>query len=156
MAQVSSLDMIQRKTSSERRLFLYRHGLADAEPNRAPYNVHLDQPIVQVEIRDDEQGTDLVSSLSQQFTQGSSYHVIFEPSDVVAFKLTRQEVLPSYSGAPSSNRRQFKYPNHLYLDQFLKENVEVASERRKQQKEVEQEISRLNARKTAILHTQVS
>ncbi|KAI0320404.1 hypothetical protein OF83DRAFT_594280 [Amylostereum chailletii] len=148
------------RSSKWSRLFHFRHGPADtpadAQIEDRPFDHRVDQPIVQVDIRDDEPGGDLLSSLSRQLTAKDAAHcsVIFEPSEVVAFKLLRQELPPSYSGAPSPPRRAFRYPKHLYLDQFMKAKFELANEKRTMQRKYAEDIRLLNERKAVILHSQ--
>ncbi len=114
--------------------------------------------IVKVDIRDDEQSADLVSALSARMAHSeipSKQLVIFEPSDVVTFHLVRHDTLPSYSRSPSLPRQPFRYPKHIYLDQYMKENVEISSAKWRQQREIAEMIQNLTLRENALKKHQV-
>ncbi|KAA1474450.1 hypothetical protein DENSPDRAFT_841038 [Dentipellis sp. KUC8613] len=137
------------------RLFHFRYGPADAELNTGPFDKRIDTSVVKVDVRGDDKRNDLMSSLSAQLSENdvsSKQQVIFEPSDVVSFQLVRHEVLPSYSGGQSPPKQRFKYPKHIYLDQFMKENVGLANAKRAKQREIEEEIRSLTLRKNALTH----
>jgi hypothetical protein len=113
---------------------------------------------VKVDIRDDNQSADLVSALSARMAHSeipSKQQVIFEPSDVVTFQLVRHDMLPSYSRTPALPRQPFRYPKHIYLDQYMKENVEISSAKWKQQKEIAEKIQNLTLRENALKRHQV-
>jgi hypothetical protein len=114
--------------------------------------------IVKVDIRDDDQSGDLVSALSARMAHSeipSKQLVIFEPSDVVIFQLMRHDNLPSYSRTSSLPRQPFRYPKHIYLDQYMKENVEIASAKWRQRKEIAEKIQNLTLRENALKKHQV-
>jgi hypothetical protein len=114
--------------------------------------------IVKVDIRDDDQSADLVSALSARMAHSeipAKQQVIFEPSDVVTFQLVRHDMLPSYSRTPVAQRQPFRYPKHIYLDQYMKENVEIASAKWRQQKEIAENIQNLTLRENALKRHQV-
>ncbi|OBZ66914.1 hypothetical protein A0H81_13252 [Grifola frondosa] len=77
--------------------------------------------------------------------------VIFEPSDVVAFQLVRH---PPAAGT-RAEVQTFGYPKHVYLDQYLAENVQLANTRRAQQKELYAEVEGLLARRRALMRHDV-
>jgi hypothetical protein len=113
--------------------------------------------IVKVDIRDDEQSADLVSALSARMAHSeipSKQQVIFEPSDVVTFQL-RHDTLPTYSRTPTLPRQPFRYPKHIYLDQYMKENVEISSAKWRQQKEIAEKIQNLTLRENTLKRHQV-
>jgi hypothetical protein len=114
--------------------------------------------IVKVDIRNDDQSTDLVSALSARMAHSeipSKQLVIFESSDVVTFQLLRHETLPAYSRTPTLPRQPFKYPKHIYLDQYMKENVEISSAKWRQRKEIAEKIQTLTLRENALKRHQV-
>ncbi|KAH9988118.1 hypothetical protein BJV74DRAFT_840135 [Russula compacta] len=117
------------------RLFYFRYGPADAQPDTSPFDQRQDMAIVKVDIRDDNHSADLVSALSARMAHSeipSKQQVIFEPSDVVTFQLP------------------FRYPKHIYLDQYMKENVEISSAKWRQQKEITEKIQNLTLRENAL------
>ncbi|KAI9513480.1 hypothetical protein F5148DRAFT_1302495 [Russula earlei] len=135
------------------RLFHFRYGPADAEPDTSPFDQRQDMAIVRVDIRDDDQSADLVSALSARMAHSevpSKQLVIFEPSDVVTFQLVRYDTLPSYARTTSPPRQPFRYPKHIYLDQYMKENVEITSAKWRQQKEIAERIQSLTLRENAL------
>ncbi|TFY81122.1 hypothetical protein EWM64_g2892 [Hericium alpestre] len=137
------------------RLFHFRYGSSDAEPNLSPLDKRYDTSVVKVDVRDEDKNYDLISALSSQLSHddmSTRQHVIFEPSDVVSFHLVRHESLPSYSGGQSPPKQRFRYPKHIYLDQFMRENAEFAASKRAQQKQILEEIQRLTLRKAALTH----
>ena len=114
---------------------------------------------MKVDIRDDEQSADLVSALSARMAHSeipSKQLVIFEPSDVVTFQLVRHDTLPSYSRPPSLPQQPFRYPKHIYLDQYMKENVEISSAKWRQQREIAEKIQNLTLRENALKKHQVT
>jgi hypothetical protein len=115
------------------------------------------------EIRHPPPPNDLISQLSSQLSQ-SNQKVIFDPSEVVAFQLVSGGGsgsggggLPGYSSSSSylgtwgSGRKKFKYPKYLYLDQFLQENAELASEKRRAQREMGEEVQRLGLKRSGLV-----
>ncbi|KAI0061145.1 hypothetical protein BV25DRAFT_1827015 [Artomyces pyxidatus] len=123
------------------RLFHFRYGFADKEPNEGPFDSRLDSPVVRVDVHTDgTQPMDLVACLAKQLSLDIRQQVIFEPSAVVMFHLVRHETLPSYSSGPAQSRQRFRYPLHVYLDQFLKENVEVSAAKQQEQEEINEKI----------------
>lgn len=144
---------IAAETHKWPRLFYFRYGPADAQPDNSPFDQRQDMAIVKVDIRDDDQSADLVSALSARMAHSeipSKQLVIFEPSDVVTFQLVRHDTLPSYSRPPSLPRQPFRYPKHIYLDQYMKENVELSSAKWRQQKEIAEKIQYLTLRENAL------
>ncbi|KAI0267397.1 hypothetical protein BC834DRAFT_968906 [Gloeopeniophorella convolvens] len=131
------------------RLFYFRYGSADAQPNTSPFDQRQDMAIVKVDIRDDEASADLMTALSARMAHSdipSRQQVIFEPSDVVIFQLVRHDTLPSYSRTTTPPKQPFRYPKHIYLDQYMKENVEISSAKWRQQKEISEKIQQLTLR----------
>lgn len=112
--------------------------------------------IVRVAIPGTPDANDLLSCLALELTVGGpelgKQQVIFEPSDVVAFHLYRTHV----STGGKTERTIFKYPTYVYLDQFLKENGEVAGQRRRQQRELYEEIEALKKKRDALTKHNVS
>ena len=115
--------------------------------------------IVKVDIRDDDQSANLASALSARMAHSeipSKRQVIFEPSDVVTFQLVRHDSLPSYSRTPVLPKKPFQYPKHIYLDQYMKENVEISAAKWKEQKEIGEKIQELTLRENSLKQHQVS
>jgi len=141
------------------RLFHFRYGYGDSEPDSSPFDRRTDTPIVKVDIRDGEQNNNLVACLAAQLAHGdiaAKQQVIFEPSDVVAFQLVRHDTLPSYSGVTSLSKQRFHYPKSFYLDRFMKENAEFSTSRWLKQKDILKEIQQLMSRKNTLTHLDAS
>ncbi|KAL4076724.1 hypothetical protein V8B97DRAFT_2022016 [Scleroderma yunnanense] len=102
------------------------------------------------------EANDLIGRLSSQLSnpQDSSekQSVIIEPSEVVAFQLSRSSSSHLNSTGTSADRKPFTYPKSVYLDQFLKENVEFAENRRRQQHEMYAEAQKLILHKKSMTH----
>jgi len=100
---------------------------------------------------------DLVSCLSAQLSspvdQPKQQECIFEPSDVVAFELNG--TLASSSqwsyGNKTTETKEFKYPKHIYMDQFLQVNAELANAKRAQQREMGEEVERLSLKRKSLI-----
>ncbi|KAH7925332.1 hypothetical protein BV22DRAFT_1104980 [Leucogyrophana mollusca] len=113
--------------------------------------------VVKVEVTGGE-NDDLIGRLSAQLSKPhdavSKQDVIFEPSDVVAFQLSRSSgnIFQGTSGEKKIERKPFKYPKHIFLDQFLKENVELAKSKRTQQREMNEEVEKLVLHKKSLTH----
>ena len=83
--------------------------------------------------------------------------VIFEPSEMVAFELVRSSSIPSATASSGgSDRKAFTYPKSIYLDQFLRENVELAQAKREQRREMLEEVQHLLSHKNSLTHFDVS
>lgn len=106
--------------------------------------------VVKVDIRGTADANDLLSCLSSELfpERHQRQQVIFQPSEVVAFQLLRHH-------PATGEREMFSFPPHLHLDQFLKENVELANMKRKMQWELNAEIERLDKRKEELTRYQV-
>ena len=106
--------------------------------------------IVRVSVPGTADANDLLSCLALELSTGNpelgKQQVIFQPSEVVAFQLHRTHV--NTSG--KNERAIFRYPKYVYLDQFLKENAELASERRKLQRELISKIEALKKKREAL------
>jgi hypothetical protein len=155
------------------RLFHFRYGDITASETDATTNNNQETFIVKVTVgtssgNNETAATsmganDLVSQLSSQLSQ-SNQKVIFEPSQVVAFQLTSApQVLPSYSsstntgtGAGGGGRKKFKYPKSIYLDQFLRENADLANEKRRLGREMNEEVQRLALKKQGLMYFKVT
>ncbi|KAI0299404.1 hypothetical protein B0F90DRAFT_1728429 [Multifurca ochricompacta] len=123
------------------RLFHFRYGPADAQPDTSPFDQRQDMAIVKVDIRDDDQSGDLASALSARMAH----------SDVPSRQqLVRHDVLPSYSRTPGPQRHPFRYPKHIYLDQYMKENVEISSAKWREQKDIGEKIQNLTLRENVL------
>lgn len=140
-------------------LFHFRYGRPESDPAPGPFDKRCDMSIVKVDIRGTPDSNDLVSCLSSELLSSDSptggkgqNQVIFYPSDVVAFQLSREFI----TGNKNSERHIFAYPKSMHMDQFLKENYGFAMEKRKLQKELTVEIEKLNERKLALSKHDVS
>lgn len=116
-------------------------------------------PIVPIDIDPPDGGgdaNDLIGRLSSQLSNAqdalAKQSVIIEPSEMVAFQLTRSSSTHLNTASTSSERKPFIYPKTIYLDQFLKENVEFAENRRRQQHEMYAEAQKLILRKKSMTH----
>ena len=109
---------------------------------------------------------DPVSSLAAELAPPESLkmkavarrHVIFEPSETIAFQLLRDSASPSYDAAVGrkTERAIFKYPKSAYLDQFMRETYELASAKRAEQGKLLAEVTELETRGKNLLHPNVS
>jgi hypothetical protein len=127
--------------------FQYGNSNFDDEPGE----LLQDASIVRVEALGRSETNDLVGRLSAQLSNNKDdikRQVIFEPSEVIAFHLAR-------SGTVTGERKPFKYPKHIYLDQFLKENVELAESKRVQQRDLRTEIQKLMSHNKSLTHFNV-
>ena len=91
----------------------------------------------------------LAAMLSQYEEHVSSHDVIYEPSQVLTFQLKA----PVDSSARSLDPLVF--PRFFYLDQFLAKNFEIAKEKRRLQREMQAEISKLTKQKEFVTHFNV-
>lgn len=99
----------------------------------------------------------LSAQLSKPLSEPGKQSVIFEPSEVVAFELVRSSIAPSTSpSGGGSDRKAFTYPKSIYLDQFLRENVDVAQAKRRQRQEMLEEMQRLVLHKKTLTYFDVS
>lgn len=98
----------------------------------------------------------LSSLLSTPQNASARQSVIIEPSEVVAFQLSRPSSSHLNNTGNNAERKPLIYPKTIYLDQFLKENVEFAESRRRRQHEMHEEVQRLILRKKSITHFDVS
>ncbi|KAI6165217.1 hypothetical protein EDD17DRAFT_1556658 [Pisolithus thermaeus] len=99
---------------------------------------------------------DLIGRLSAQLSKPQDapekQSVIVEPSEVVAFQLSKPS--PSYSNntSTSSAAKPFVYPRSIYLDQFLQQNVEFAEAKRRQQHDLFSNVQKLILHKKSMTH----
>lgn len=132
------------------RVMQFQHGNSNLDGE--PGELLQDATIVRVEALGPSDTNDLVGRLSAQLANHKNdikqYQVIFEPSEVLAFDLMR-------TGTVTGERKPFKYPKHIYLDQFLKENVELAEGKRRQQRELHADIQKLVLHKKSLTHFNV-
>ncbi|KAI0962288.1 hypothetical protein AcV7_001167 [Taiwanofungus camphoratus] len=147
--------------SSWSRLFHFRYGFSDAEHSNSSFDRRMNISVVKVDVRGTDDMNDLVSCLSAELSltgvpaDPSKQQVIFDPSGVVAFQLLRDGAPPSYSASQGSGgraeRRTFGYPKHVYLDQFLKENLALANEKRARQRGLLAEVEQLALKKNGLM-----
>ncbi|KAL6307660.1 hypothetical protein BKA93DRAFT_726897 [Sparassis latifolia] len=146
------------------RLLHFRYGFSDADLSQAPFDRRLDLSVVKVDIRGSEDTNDLVSCLSSELSltgtdPSAKQQVIFEASDVVAFQLIRDNLAPpAYSsiikgpsGTKVAEKQTFKYPVSVYLDQFLKDNMVPANQKRARRHDLNAEVESLLSKKDSLL-----
>lgn len=135
------------------RLFHFLHGQND--PRTYPSETEL----VTVNIGGNAAGdnNDLISCLSAQLSAPidvpTQQEHIFEPSDVVAFELVGNSIgvsSQSTSLSGTMERKAFRYPQHIYLDQFLQVNTELANAKRSERREMAEEIEKLFIRRKSL------
>jgi len=128
--------------------FQYGNNNFDSEPGE----LLQDASIVRVEALGPNDTNDLIGRLSAQLSNHKDdikqCQVIYESSEVIAFHLVR-------SGTVVGERKPFKYPRHFYLDQFLKENAELAESKREQQRDLHAEVQKLVLHKKSLTHFNV-
>ena len=132
------------------RLLHFQYGSGISEPGE----LLQETSIVPIDVNGGE-SNNLIGRLSTQLSKPQSepgkQSVIFEPSAVVAFELVRSSSTPS-----ATTNKTFTYPKSIYLDQFLRENVELAQEKRKQKQDMLDEIQRLVLHKKTLTNFDVS
>ena len=146
-------------------MFHFRYGLSSEDLSRVPFDSAHDLSVVKVDVRGTEDANDLVACLSSELgltgalTTPAKQHAIFEPSEVVAFQLVREHMLPTYEAAVGAKgrteRTTFKYPPYVYLDQFLARNLAKGNELREKQRDMAKEIEQLVAKRLALTRHKV-
>jgi hypothetical protein len=96
---------------------------------------------------------DLISRLSAQLSRAApgeekGQQVIVEPSEIVTFQLARSNGGRGAGTGGVANQEPFRYPGHIFLDQFLASNAEMAASKRASAAEMEKELTRLKESKT--------
>ena len=139
------------------------HGYHDAPPDD-PNTENL--CYVKVTVGPTPDLNDLISALAAEFAPPESgklkavakRHVIFEPSDIIAFQLVRDGALPSYDAAAAGRKAErvpFRYPASVFLDQFMRESYDLANVKRAEQRVLWEEVKELEGRKKQLLHFNV-
>ncbi|KAH7912508.1 hypothetical protein BJ138DRAFT_1004302 [Hygrophoropsis aurantiaca] len=129
----------------------FQYGNSDSEPGERLRETC----IVKVEVTGGE-SNDLLGRLSALLSKPQEItlrqEVIFEPSDVVTFHLSRSagNHFHGTSTEKKIERQPFRYPSHIYLDQFLGENVELANAKRALQREMIEKIAELVVHKKSL------
>lgn len=140
------------------RLLHFQYGSGISEPGEL---LQLQETsIVPIDVNGGE-SNDLIGRLSAQLSRPQSepgkQSVIFEPSEVVAFELVRSVSTSSATASGGGiDRKAFRYPKSIYLDQFLRENVELAQAKRGQRQEMFEQIQRLVLHKKTLTQFDVS
>ncbi|KAF8452404.1 hypothetical protein L210DRAFT_2031624 [Boletus edulis BED1] len=134
------------------RLLHFQYGSGISEPGE----LLQETSIVPIDVNGGE-SNDLIGRLSVQPSKLQSEPgkqcVIFEPSEVVAFELVRPSSTPgTTANGNGSDRKPFTYPKSIYLDQFLRKNVELAQTKRAQKREMLQEVQQLLLHKNTLTH----
>ncbi|RPD52248.1 hypothetical protein L226DRAFT_474460 [Lentinus tigrinus ALCF2SS1-7] len=150
---------INNPERKHRRLMELQYGEHGAEPDDlSTHNLS----VVRVNVGSSPDSNDLLSALAAEFAPPDTLknkapmrrHVIFEPSEVIAFELVRDSAPPSYDAAigRKNERSTFRYPKSLYLDQFMRDSYELANQKRMTQRGLLDGIKDLEARKQKLLH----
>ncbi|KAH7882908.1 hypothetical protein F5I97DRAFT_1930528 [Phlebopus sp. FC_14] len=140
------------------RLFHFQYGSSISEPGELLQEASI-VPIDVNALSSTGDANDLIGRLSAQLSKpldgGVKQSVIFEPSEVVAFELARLSTAYLGSTTASSSkgeRKPFRYPKSIYLDQFLRDNAELAEAKRSQQHEMNAEVQKLILHKRSLTH----
>lgn len=138
------------------RLLHFQYGSGVSEPGE----LLQETSIVPIDVNGGE-SNDLIGRLSAQLSRPQSepgkQSVIFEPSEVVAFELVRSSSTSSTTASGGGpDNKAFTYPKSIYLDQFLRENVDLAQAKRAQRQEIFEEVQHLVLHKTTMAHFDVS
>lgn len=158
--------MLSRNT---RRIFALRHGSAKVPlpppEEDAVFDPVLDTNVVDVTVSlDRNEDSELLAELEKLMTgTADGARVISAASDVIAFHIVRPDILPPYSQSTSAGtdagrsqeRKPFKYPAHLYLDQFLRENYETTRQQREERRAMLAKAAELEGRKYKLTHHKV-
>lgn len=132
-------------------MFHFRHGSSKLPPNHGPFDRRWDTSIAKVSVTGLPEVNDLVSCLARELREVSedptSPETIVFPSEVVAFQLLRTN---------SNDRQKFYFPAYFYLDQFLHEKYELASEKRQYQQSLWDELNKLEGKRGTLTRFQVS
>jgi len=158
-------------SASQERIFHLRYAPPTAQINNFGIDERFDTACVRVEIRGTEDRNDLVSCLSVQLgldaairdpnaqDEISERPRLFQPSEVIAFNLTRVQPQKEPQGFIGPQLRQakdekgpFRYPRSVYLDQFLNENAQLAAEKRLERKKMYDEVESLAAKREILTH----
>lgn len=147
------------------RLFHFRYGNSQDDLSAMPFDRRVDLAVVRVDIRGTEDTNDLVSCLATELgladpagdpTRQQAIHAM---SEVVAFQLVRDNAAPptysAASGAGRVERTPFRYPKHVHLDQFMKENLSLANQKRERQRSLYAEVDALVAKKQSLTRFKV-
>jgi hypothetical protein len=138
------------------RLLHFQYGSGISEPGE----LLQETSIVPIDVNG-KGSNDLIGQLSAQLSKPQSepgkQSVIFEPSEVVGFELVRSSSAPgTTANGGGSDRKAFTYPKSIYLDQFLRENVELAQGKRRQRQEMAEEVQQLVKHKKTLTDFDVS
>lgn len=131
----------------------------------AVYDPAMDTAVVTVTVSPERgEGSELLVELEKLMTgTADGARVISASSDIIAFHISRSETLPSYHQAAtgttdvgrSQERRPFRYPEHLYLDPFLRENYDKTQSQREERRAMLQKATELEDRKFKLTHHKV-
>ncbi|KAI6014460.1 hypothetical protein PISMIDRAFT_26984 [Pisolithus microcarpus 441] len=137
------------------RLFHFLYG--DSAGDRA--EVLQETSVVPIDINPGGGGSDandLIGRLSAQLSKPQDapekQSVIVEPSEVVAFQLSKPSASYLNNTSTSAAAKPFVYPRSIYLDQFLKQNVAFAEAKRRQQHETFSNVQKLILHKKSMTH----
>jgi hypothetical protein len=119
-------------------------------------------PIVRLNIWESNpsQPRDLVSALLAEFTNTPTGEMTEDaylprPKEIVMIQLQRSSSFESGNGE-RGERIRFSYPANMYIDPFLLELKDLTSVKREQQKQMLQQVEKLQQRKKALTSFEVS
>jgi hypothetical protein len=108
-------------------------------------------PVVTVGFGGDNPHSDLVSCMEYNLTipgnNAIHYDVILEPSDVLGFQLTRENL---HGSSTKNFADPICYPKTIYLDRFLFDNFELVHNKRNIEEKMRREIQDLTRQREAL------
>ncbi|KAJ7770452.1 hypothetical protein B0H16DRAFT_1306638 [Mycena metata] len=141
------------------KLFHFKHCKIHSPATGPPQQIsELDTGhVVTIDTNPESPPNELVARLSQTLNtyhdDGSSDHqLIQEPSEMVTFHINVNP-LSSTTGGPSPE--PFVFPKSIYMDQFLAENLDLANETRASQRQIQNDLEVLRAKKQTITRFEV-
>lgn len=147
-------------------MFYFRYCTPSADLPDVPLHSELDRVVVKVEIPDDAPKNDLVSCLAARLTRGQrnalgslpldQQNTIVRASTVVAFQLVRVQSYSTVVNIKKGDSGAFRYPKHIYLDQFMQENAELADDKRREEQDMALEIAKLTHQREELTKYKVS
>ncbi|KAG5637216.1 hypothetical protein H0H81_005379 [Sphagnurus paluster] len=144
----------KREEESQPYLFHFKHARVESKggTSKIVQTINESANVVNVEVGDNVVPNDLVSRLSNNLSQHDGTctmsDVIVEPMEVVAFHLKTLSGVTPGPGKPPPE--PFIFPKHFYLDRFLLENVDVAEQKRTQEREMQAEIEEMTKKRDFI------
>lgn len=94
-------------------------------------------------------GNDMVSCLAHSFSKSEVY--LTQLSECVTFVVRRQDDI----ALPGVEKEPLKYPASIYLDRFMQENAELATELRNCQEGMQHQVQKLVTDRQKLSHWKV-